>query len=306
VRDVVRSVLGDLLAGLAAIAAVVGTAVFTQFVGSDMRALFGMSGVAFFLAGLARPGRAGSPTWRQGLIVSLPGLLGDVALIVNNSHRLEIPVAITLTSIAAAAAGVSTRRLVAGGRGRAIGLAVVFALALASWVAVGLPRFLAAMSFRWGARPAPALRFTSLDGAPVLVPDPAGRVVVLAFWATWCLPCRWELPEIGRVQQRFAADPRVVVWAVDVDWGPESPRRARRFLERKGLSVPAAFDSGFSSRALGVRALPAIALVDGTGRLRLTHSGYDRSEDVPGQLSAAIARVLRESAPEEKTLERRP
>ena len=291
-----RTSLGfDLLAGAAAIVAVVGTAITSQFVGSDLRALFGMSGMAFFLAGLAR-GRAGAPAWRRGLIVSLPGLLGDVALIANNGlGRLDIPVAITLTSIAGAVAGVATRRLATDHRLRGLGLSLAFALALGSWVALGLPWFLAQMSFHRETRPAPALVFTSLDGAAVRIPDPQRRIVVLAFWTTWCMPCRWELPEIARVHQRFAADPRVVVWAVDVGWGPESPRRARSFLARRGLVVPAAFDSGFSAQALGVHALPAIVVVDGSGRLRLTHAGYDRSEDMPRRLAAAIAGLLGES-----------
>jgi thiol-disulfide isomerase/thioredoxin len=171
----------------------------------------------------------------------------------------------------------------------------MFAVAITLWVAVGLPRYLGQMGFHWGERAAPTLRFTSLDGADVNVPDPHGRVLVLAFWATWCLPCRWELPEIARVQERFAADRRVAIWAVDVAWGPESPQRARSFLERRGLAIPAAFDSGFTAQALGVHALPAIVVVDGRGRLRLTHSGFDRSEDLPGRLSAAIARMLEES-----------
>jgi thiol-disulfide isomerase/thioredoxin len=295
-RGSVKAVGQDLMAGLVAIVAVVGTAIYTQFVGSDLRALFGMSGIAFLLAGLARPGRAGSPAWRQGLVVSLPGLLGDVALIVNNGwHRLDIPIAITLTSIASAITGVAIRRLSTGTRGRAMGLAAVFTVALALWVTIGLPRFLAHMSMRWETRTAPSLRFSSLDGATVRVPDPQGRVVLLAFWATWCLPCRWELPEIARLQERFATNPHVAVWAVDVGWGTESPRRARIFLERMGLAIPVAFDSGFTAQALGVHALPAIALVDGAGRLRLMHSGYDRSEDIAGRLSAAITRVLEES-----------
>jgi thiol-disulfide isomerase/thioredoxin len=286
----------DLVAGLVAILAVVGTAILVQFVGSDLRALFAVSGIAFYLAGFARPGLPRVPAWRQGLIVSLPGLLGDVALIVNNGlRRLDIPAAITLTSIVSAIAGVMTRRAVSGARGRAIGLASLFAIALASWVAIGLPRFLTHMAFRWSTRAAPSLRFTSLDGAPVQIPDPQGRVVVLAFWTTWCLPCRWELPEIEQVHDRFATDSRVVLWAVDVGWGPESPQRARRFLERQALAIPAAFDSGFTAQALGVHALPSIALVDGQGRLRMTHSGYDRSENMPRALTAAITRVLAET-----------
>jgi thiol-disulfide isomerase/thioredoxin len=283
------------MAGLVAILAVVGASIYSRFVGSDMRALFATSGVAFFLAGFARPGRVGSSAWWQGLIVSSPGLLGDVALIINDAHRLDVPIAITLTSIVCAIAGVANRRLFRGARARAIGLAALFMIALASWVGLALPRLLGQLGFRWATRAAPSLRFTSLDGAPVLVPDPQGRILVLAFWTTWCLPCRWELPEIARVHDRFAADPRVVLWAVDVAWGPESPPKARSFLQREGLAIPAAFDSSFTAQALGVRALPAIVVIDGQGRMRLTHSGYDRSEDLAGRLSAAIERVLGES-----------
>jgi thiol-disulfide isomerase/thioredoxin len=155
---------------------------------------------------------------------------------------------------------------------------------------------LTAMSFHWRTTAAPPLRFVSLDGAAVPVPDPGGRVVVLAFWTTWCLPCHWELPEIERVHRRFSAEPRVVIWAVDVGWGAESMTRARRFLERHGLALPAAFDSGYTARSLGVHALPAIAVVDGSGRLRVTHTGYDRSEDLAAGLSSAIAKVLADDA----------
>jgi thiol-disulfide isomerase/thioredoxin len=297
VRDSLKAVLHDLRAGFVAIVAVVGAAIYAQFVGSDMRALFGASAIAFYLAGLSRPRRASTPAWRQGLIVSLPGLLGDAALIVNNGvRRLDIPIAITLTSIACAIAGVGTRRLFISSRRRAIGVAVLFTIAMASWVTLGLPWLLAQLSFHLDTRAAPSLRFTSLDGTPVRVPDPQGRIMVLAFWTTWCLPCRWELPEVERAQARFAADPRVAFWAVDVAWGPESMQRARSFVRLKGLAIPAAFDSGFTSRALGVHALPAIAVIDGKGLLRLTHSGFDRSEDLSGRLSAVITRILDESA----------
>jgi thiol-disulfide isomerase/thioredoxin len=294
-RDSVKGTFLDLSAGLVAIAAVVITAVVFQFVGSDLRALFAVDGVAFFLAGTARPGVR--PAWRQALIVSAPGLLGDVALIVNNGvGRMEIPISITIVSIACTWAGVLVRRSWADRRGLALGWIGVVAIALGAWVLLGLPRMLTTMSFHWHTTSAPSLRFVSLDGAPVAVPDPAGRVVVMAFWTTWCLPCRWELPELERVRRRFDHDSRVALWTVDVGWGAESPNKARRFLERMGVTMPSAFDSGFTARALGVYALPSIALVDGGGRLRLTHTGFDRSEDLAGGLSSAITRVIAEDS----------
>jgi thiol-disulfide isomerase/thioredoxin len=214
----------------------------------------------------------------------------------RDSAKAATPLAITLTSILCSIAGVAARRLAATSLPRSLAAAVLLVAALCLWVMVGVPRFVAGTGYHWSTRACPALAFRSLDGEPIVVSDPRGRVPVLAFWATWCLPCRWELPELVRIRRRFAADPRVAFWAVDVGWGPESPIRARGFLERRGLALPAAFDSAFTAQALGVHALPAIAVVDGRGRLRLTHAGFDRSEDLAGRLSRAIERVANESA----------
>jgi hypothetical protein len=75
------------------------------------------------------------------------------------------------------------------------------------------------------------------------------------------LPCRWELPEIETVYRRFQNDPRVIILAVDAGWQGETVGKAKEFLARKKLQLPAAFDNNGAARALGVDSLPTVILI---------------------------------------------
>lgn len=67
-------------------------------------------------------------------------------------------------------------------------------------------------------RPAPDIAFTGPDGKPVRIADFKGEVVVMNLWATWCAPCKVEMPTLARLQAAYAAQPvRVVAVSVDRD-----------------------------------------------------------------------------------------
>lgn len=287
-----RWVLRDLLAGLLAILAVVGVSIRASFVGADLRALFAINGAAFYLAGVARGGERHLRLWLRGLLVSCPGLLGTAALIMNDGlHRWPIPLAVTLSAIAFTTAGLATRGAWREGRGRALGLSALCAAALALEVAC-VPSLSVRASLHRLERPAAEFAFRRLEGGDVRSADLRGKVVVLAFWASWCLPCRWEMPELEAASRRMQGDSAVVFLAVDAGWGGESLERGRRYLARKGWRLPAVFDSaGMGAAALRVHALPTIVLLDRHGRPRFEHNGFDRSERV-GDLLVARARAL--------------
>jgi thiol-disulfide isomerase/thioredoxin len=120
-----------------------------------------------------------------------------------------------------------------------------------------------------------------------------GRVAVLAFWTSWCLPCGKELPELQRVYTRFRSNPRVVFFAVDTGWGGETAEAGRRYLARRRLELPMAFDAGPAAQALGVDALPGLVLIDPTSHVRFVHFGYDVSENLEGALTSKIETLLR-------------
>src|SRR6185436_16222596 len=80
----------------------------------------------------------------------------------------------------------------------------------------------------WGGGPTPALELTELSGGSHRLADYRGKVVLINFWATWCTPCREEMPSISELKKKLAGRPFVVL-AVNVD-EPES--RVSKFLEQ--------------------------------------------------------------------------
>ncbi len=114
-------------------------------------------------------------------------------------------------------------------------------------------------------KPLPELAFETLAGAPAKLSDLKGKVVVLNFWATWCAPCREEMPSLDRLQAAF--DPNeVVVVALAVE--RSAPERIKAFLDEAGVSRLAVYRdaTAATSRAVGLPGLPATLLVDREGR----------------------------------------
>ena len=64
-------------------------------------------------------------------------------------------------------------------------------------------------------RPLPAMALQTFGGAPIDIESWKGHVVVLDFWATWCGPCREELPVLAEVERKYHDDARVIVLAAD-------------------------------------------------------------------------------------------
>lgn len=103
-----------------------------------------------------------------------------------------------------------------------------------------------------------------------------GHPVLIDFWASWCGPCRAQMPALVRVHQRFRQRGLVVV-GVNVDqngaWAVPSFRR------RLGIEYPMVYDVGAEvSTRYHVQGLPTLVLVDREGIVRFRHSGYASEE----------------------------
>jgi thiol-disulfide isomerase/thioredoxin len=122
----------------------------------------------------------------------------------------------------------------------------------------------------WPGGDTPPLEIKDIAGANHRLEDYRGKVVLLNFWATWCVPCREEMPSIGRLKKRFADRPFVVL-AVNVD-EPES--RVTKFLAQMPLDFPTLLDpGGRTTRAWKVSILPASFLIAPSGRIRYAATG---------------------------------
>ena len=122
-----------------------------------------------------------------------------------------------------------------------------------------------------GARPAegelaPDFTLTSPGGEPVALSDFRGKTVVLNFWATWCPPCRAEMPELQQVWEERGEGRDLVVLAVDVE---ESADAVADFVENFGLTFPVALDAdGSVADRYGLPGLPSTFFIDARGVLR--------------------------------------
>lgn len=118
--------------------------------------------------------------------------------------------------------------------------------------------------------PAPPFTLPTLAGDELVLADLAGQPVVLNFWASWCGPCRAEMPELQRLHDRLG---EAGVAVVGVNQG-ETPQAAAAFLESLGLSFPVALDqrTGVSRQYL-VNSLPTTFFIDRDGVIRSTFIG---------------------------------
>jgi peroxiredoxin len=122
----------------------------------------------------------------------------------------------------------------------------------------------------WKGGPTPALELRDLEGRLHRLADYQGRVVLVNFWATWCAPCRDEMPSIQRLKDRLAGKPFAVL-AVNLD---EPVERVRRFLSTMRLDFTILLDTDKSAaRAWGARILPASYVIGTDGRIRYTLVG---------------------------------
>jgi thiol-disulfide isomerase/thioredoxin len=127
-----------------------------------------------------------------------------------------------------------------------------------------------------------------VDGGTVTLSSLKGKVVFLNFWATWCPPCREEMPSMEILYQRFR-NQGLELLAVDL---MENSKTVSAFLSNNRLSFPAALDSnGRVSSYYGIQAIPATFIVDQDGKIILYTAG-GRNWNTPA-VTAAFEELLK-------------
>ena len=122
----------------------------------------------------------------------------------------------------------------------------------------------------WTGGATPPLVLQDLHGRTHRLADYRGKVVLVNFWATWCEPCRDEMPSIERLRKSLAGQPFEVL-AVNIG---EPLGRIERFLERMPLGFPMLLDRDTGvAKAWKARMVPASYLVGPDGRIRYVHYG---------------------------------
>jgi cytochrome c biogenesis protein CcmG, thiol:disulfide interchange protein DsbE len=135
--------------------------------------------------------------------------------------------------------------------------------------------------------PAPDFTLTNLKGLPVQLSSLKGQVVLINVWATWCAPCRVEMPAIQTMYSQYG-DQGFTVLAVNLQ---EAPEVVAQFMDSERLTFPALLDKdGQVSATYQARLLPSSFFVDRTGIVRAVYRG-----PMPrGIIAATVEQLLQE------------
>lgn len=132
-------------------------------------------------------------------------------------------------------------------------------------------------------KPAPDFTLPDLAGQAFHLADQHGKVVVLAFWATWCPPCRAEIPALVRMQKEFPAE-AVTVAAIAVD----NPAKARSFLEKKKLSLWSLVDANHAMIGrYGANYLPRSFVIGSDGTVLKTFLNKLNEDELRAAIESA-------------------
>lgn len=147
-----------------------------------------------------------------------------------------------------------------------------------AWYASGLEK----LGFTVFPKPQPLEEYVvqALGGARSKLSDQKGKIVLLNFWATWCPPCRAEMPSIDALWKK-TKDVNFTVMGVSVG---EDPAKVKDFIAGQGYSYPIFVDpSGELGTAFGARAIPTTYILDKTGAAiagKVGGASYDSAEAV--------------------------
>ncbi len=136
---------------------------------------------------------------------------------------------------------------------------------------------------------APAFETTTLSGQPIALTDSRGQVTVVNFWATWCGPCRIEMPHLQAAYEELADD-GLEILAIDRD---EAPGQVEAFRDENGLTFPILLDPGEAITAVQyqVISMPTTFVLDRNGVIVARHLGPLTAEQLAGYLDTAFAAV---------------
>ncbi len=123
---------------------------------------------------------------------------------------------------------------------------------------------------------APDFTLKSLEGSNLRLEEYRGQVVLINFWASWCGPCRQEMPVLDRLHHRYE-DTGFAVLGVNVEGDPEM---AREIVDKTHVTFPILLDDGQKvSELYSLEAMPSTVVIDRDGVIRYIHHGYKPGDE---------------------------
>ncbi|MGR2770093.1 redoxin domain-containing protein [Photobacterium ganghwense] len=133
-------------------------------------------------------------------------------------------------------------------------------------------------------KPAPDMKITTIDGTVIDLSEVYGKKpVYIKFWATWCIPCREQMPGFEAIYQQYHDQIEVISVNTGIN---DSVKSVKPFMAKMGLTMPTVIDDGTLARAFQLRVTPQHVLIDKQGLF--SYFGHVDDEDFHHQLERAI------------------
>ena len=130
-----------------------------------------------------------------------------------------------------------------------------------------------------------------LDGSKFELASKRDKVVLLNLWATWCGPCRYEIPELCKLGAKYSAQ-RFKVVGVSIDDGDDAPAAVKKFIAEKQVTYPIVLDPEAKlANIFQTSVLPTTVLIDRKGRI--VWKKYEAIEAGEAELTQAIERAIK-------------
>src|SRR5208282_5885712 len=155
--------------------------------------------------------------------------------------------------------------------------AVLFGQNKSSGAATGLPDTI---------MPAPSWELQGADGKTVHSSDFKGKVVILDFWATWCPPCKAEIPGFIALQKEYGKKGLAVV-GISVDEGGADV--VKEFAQKLGMNYPVVLADEKTPQVFGgIEAIPTTFIIDREGRIVTNHLGFTEKDEFEKELKPLL------------------
>jgi len=132
---------------------------------------------------------------------------------------------------------------------------------------------------------APQLELKDIDGRILRLSDYQGKVVLINFWATWCPPCRAEMPDLVRLQREYGQDLQII----GITYPPENKSRVRRFARSLKVNYPIALGTHETkTRFSSEETLPMTVVINRDGKVSYIISGMLLREEIEEKIKPLL------------------
>ncbi|MBC8193176.1 MAG: redoxin domain-containing protein [FCB group bacterium] len=135
---------------------------------------------------------------------------------------------------------------------------------------------------------APEFQITDFSGRSLNNTNMLGKVVFVDFWATWCNPCRRELPEFQAFYERYKKDQRVVFVAASTD---QEKQKVQPYIDEMKFTFPVAFAEDTATK-FGVEGIPSLFIIGPQGKIRYKIVGFDPDKDFVREMTWRLESLL--------------